>query len=77
VPLLGQMTVPGIWVYGREDRSQPSDKDAANLERLRAKGKDFTVVLYPHAGHGLLDTPPSDPRAMPALLTWMQKHVRS
>jgi uncharacterized protein len=77
VPLLRQMTVPGIWVYGREDRSQPAEKSAANLERLRkTKGKDFTVVLFPHAGHGLLDTPPSDPRAMPTLLAWIQKHVR-
>jgi hypothetical protein len=48
VPLLKQMTVPGIWVYGREDRSQPAEKSAATLERLRqAEGKDFTVVLFP------------------------------
>jgi pimeloyl-ACP methyl ester carboxylesterase len=76
VPLLERMTVPGIWVYGREDRSQPAEKSAATLERLRkAKGKDFTVVLFPHAGHGLLDTPPTDPHAMPTLLAWIQKHV--
>jgi len=35
VPLLEQVAVPGVWVYGREDRSQPSEKGAANLERLR------------------------------------------
>jgi pimeloyl-ACP methyl ester carboxylesterase len=78
VPLLEQMTVPGIWVYGRLDRSQPAEKSAATLERLRkSKGKDFTVVVFPHAGHGLLDTPPSDPRAMPILLAWIRKHVRA
>ena len=77
VPLLGQMTVPGIWVYGRGDRSIPAEKSAATLERLRkTQGKDFTVVLFPHAGHGLLDTPPTDPRAMPTLLAWIQKHAR-
>ncbi len=76
-PLLGRMTVPGIWVYGRQDRSIPAEKSAATLERLRkSQGKDFTVVLFPHAGHGLLDTPPTDPRAMPTLLAWIQKHVR-
>jgi pimeloyl-ACP methyl ester carboxylesterase len=76
-PLLGRMTVPGIWVYGRQDRSIPAEKSAATLERLRkTQGKDFTVVLFPHAGHGLLDTPPTDPRAMPTLLAWIQKHVR-
>jgi dienelactone hydrolase len=78
VPLLEQMRVPGIWVYGRLDRSQPAEKSAATLERLRkSKGKDFTVVLFPQAGHGLLDTPPSDSRAMPTLLAWIRKHVRA
>jgi len=78
VPLLAQMTVPGIWLYGRQDRSQPAEKSAATLERLRrTKGKDFTVVLFPHAGHGLLDVPPTDPRAMPTLLAWIQKQVRA
>jgi pimeloyl-ACP methyl ester carboxylesterase len=76
-PLLGRMTVPGIWVYGRQDRSIPAEKSAATLERLRkTQGKDFTVVLFPHAGHGLLDTPPTDPRAMPTLIAWIQKHVQ-
>jgi hypothetical protein len=76
VPLLEQMTVPGIWVYGRQDRSQPAEKSAATLERLRkTEGKDFTVVLFPRADHGLLDTPPTDPKAMPTLLAWIQKQV--
>jgi alpha-beta hydrolase superfamily lysophospholipase len=77
VPLLQQMTAPGIWVYGRQDRSIPAEKSAATLERLRkTEGKDFTVVLFPQAAHGLLDTPPTDPRAMLTLLAWIQKHVR-
>jgi pimeloyl-ACP methyl ester carboxylesterase len=76
LPLLARMTVPGIWVFGRQDRSIPAEKSAATLERLRrTKGKDFTVVLFPQAGHGLLDVPPTDPRAMPTLLAWIQKHV--
>jgi uncharacterized protein len=78
VPLLKQMSAPGIWVYGREDRSQPAEKSAATLERLRkTDGKDFTVVLFPRADHGLLDTPPTDPHAMPTLLAWIEKHVRT
>jgi pimeloyl-ACP methyl ester carboxylesterase len=77
VPLLRQMTVPGIWVYGGRDRSQPSDADAVNLERLRKGGNDFTVVVFPSADHGLLDTPPTDARAMPTLLAWIRNHVRT
>jgi pimeloyl-ACP methyl ester carboxylesterase len=77
VPLLERLTVPGIWVYGRLDRSQPAEKSAATLERLRrTRGKDFTIVTFPNAGHGLLDTPPSDKRAWPTLLAWIQAHAR-
>jgi hypothetical protein len=45
--------------------------------RARLRGKDFTVVLFPLAGHGLLDVPPTDPRAMPTLLAWIHKHARA
>jgi alpha-beta hydrolase superfamily lysophospholipase len=77
VPLLKRLTTPGIWIFGRQDRSIPAEKSAATLARLReTDGKDFTVVLFPGAGHGLLDTPPTDPRAMPTLLAWIQTHVQ-
>lgn len=78
VPLLARMTVPGIWLYGGQDRSQPADRSAARLGRLRAsQGKDFTIVVFPAADHGLLDTPPTDARAMPTLLAWLREHVRA
>jgi uncharacterized protein len=78
VPLLGRTAVPGIWLYGGQDRSQPADRSAARLRRLRAsQGKDFTVVVFPSAGHGLLDTPPTDARAMPTVLTWLRQHARA
>ena len=38
--------------------------------------EDFTVVLFPRADHGLLDVPPTDARAMPTLLAWIEKQVR-
>jgi uncharacterized protein len=76
VPLLGQMTVPGIWLYGGQDRSQPADRSAATLARLRnSKGKDFAVVVFPRAGPGLLDTPPTDPRALPTVTAWLRTHA--
>jgi uncharacterized protein len=77
VPLIQRMTIPGIWLYGRQDRSIPSDKSAATIRRLaKANGRDFTVVVFPKAGHGLLDVPPTDPRALPTLLAWIRTHVR-
>jgi len=72
--------VPADQAYGLARRIEvdlaEAGQSAATLERLRkTDGKDFAVVLFPHAGHGLLDTPPTDPRAMPTLLAWIRKHV--
>jgi uncharacterized protein len=78
VPLLGRMTMPGIWLYGGQDRSQPANRSAARLGRLRtSQGKDFTIVVFPRADHGLLDTPPTDARAMPTVLAWLREHARA
>ena len=40
-----------------------------------AAGKDITVLTFPKAGHGLLDTPPSDPNAGPAMVRWILDHL--
>lgn len=78
VPLPARMTVPGIWVYGRRAvPTRPRRAPRRCSACTRRRGKDFTVVLFPHAGHGLLDVPPTDPRAMPTLLAWIHKHVRA
>ena len=70
-PSLAQMTVPGLWLYGGADRSIPVDESSAFLGGLKGRGKDFTVVIFPGAGHGLLDTRPSDPRALPTMVRWV------
>ena len=78
MPLLSRMTEPGIWLYGGQDRSQPANRSKARLGRLRtSQGKDFTVVVFPGADHGLLDTPPTDARAMPTLLAWLREHAQA
>jgi uncharacterized protein len=74
---LRQLTIPGIWLYGGQDQSQPTADDLKVLARLKAQGKNFTVVVYPQAGHGLLDFPPTDPRALPAVVQWIRDHVQS
>ena len=61
---------------GGQDRSQPANRSAARLRRLRtSKGADFTIVVFPRADHGLLDTPPTDARAMPTVLAWLRDHA--
>ena len=72
-PFLAQMTVPGLWAYGGADRSIPGDESRAVLSSLRGQGKDFTVVVFPGAGHGLLDDRPSDPRALATVVRWVAR----
>jgi len=72
---LKQINVPGLWLYGGEDLSQPVDSDLLILDRLKKDGKDITTVIFPGAGHGLLDVPPTDPNALPTLIEWLLKQV--
>jgi pimeloyl-ACP methyl ester carboxylesterase len=77
LPFLRAMTGPSLWLYGGRDRSQPSPLDVTILERLRDDGLDATVRVFPHAGHGLLDVPASDPAALPSLVAWVSTIVRA
>ena len=77
LPFLRTMTGSTLWLYGGHDRSQPSPLDIAILARLRADGMDASVRVFPHAGHGLLDVPATDPAALPALVAWVADTVHT
>jgi dienelactone hydrolase len=75
-PFLKQMTTPALWEFGTADEEVPPVQSVALLERLDATaGKDFTIVVYPKAGHGLLDVSPTDPRALPTMVAWVRNRV--
>jgi uncharacterized protein len=74
-PSLAQLTIPALWLYGTADREVPVDQSVALLTALKGQGKDFTIVSFPGAGHGLLDSPPTDPRAPPTFVGWVLKRV--
>ncbi len=76
LPFLRQMKVPSLWLYGLRDRSIPAQDCIARLNQLIREGKDITIKTYPNAGHGLLDTVPSDPDALPALVLWVEQRTR-
>ena len=76
-PSLDRMSVPGLWLYGGADRSIPADRSIAILNALKKQGKDFTVAVLPGAGHGLLNVPPSDPRALPMVVAWITSHLHA
>ncbi len=48
------MTVPGLWLYGELDRSQPTRESVAILDRLiQDHNKDFTYRVFEGADHGI------------------------
>lgn len=71
------MSVPGIWAYGGADKSIPADECITVIRGLKAQGKDFTVVVFPGAGHGLLNDQPTDPGALPTLVQWIATRAHS
>jgi uncharacterized protein len=76
-PYLDQLRVPALWLFGGADRNVPPVQSVERLRSIkRERGKDWTIVVYPGAGHGLFDAPPTDPRASPAAEAWIRRHVR-
>ena len=71
--MIEQMSTPGLWLYGGADKSIPTDRSVEILTRLKRAGKDFTIVVFPKAGHGLVDNIPTAPEAPATLVEWIQK----
>jgi uncharacterized protein len=75
LPDLQRMTIPGLWEFGTADDRTPVDESIAILDRLKATGKNITILVFPNAGHGLLDVPPTAAEASPAMIKWIVNHV--
>jgi dipeptidyl aminopeptidase/acylaminoacyl peptidase len=67
------MSTPGLWLFGGADKSIPTDRSVQILSRLKHAGKDFTIVVFPDAGHGLVDDVPTAPEAPATLVNWIKK----
>jgi dienelactone hydrolase len=64
--------LPALWLIGEADRNIPPVQSAALLRSIkRQQGKDWTIITFPGAGHGLFD-----PRAAPIAEAWIRRHVR-
>jgi uncharacterized protein len=76
-PYLERLKVPALWLYGGADRNVPPVQSVAELRRIkRERKKDWTIAVFSGAGHGLFDTPPTDPDAAPTAERWVRQHVR-
>jgi alpha-beta hydrolase superfamily lysophospholipase len=75
-PYLEELDPPALWLFGGGDRNVPPVQSVALLRSLKAqRSKDWTIVTFPGAGHGLFDSDPSDPRAAPTAESWVRRHV--
>jgi len=72
-----RMSTPGLWLYGGADKSIPTDRSVEILTRLKRAGKNFTIVVFPGAGHGLVDTVSTAPAAPETLVNWVKKTAKS
>lgn len=61
IPVLSTLRVPTLWVLGGRDRSVPTSRSVANLQRLIANGAPFTLKVYPDGDHLLIHRDRSDP----------------
>jgi dipeptidyl aminopeptidase/acylaminoacyl peptidase len=78
VPSLERLDVPALWLFGGADRVVPVAPSVEALRRIEARrGKHWKIVVFPGAGHGLLDDPPTDRRAAPLAEAWIRRHVGS
>ena len=69
-PHLEQLLVPGLWIYGEEDRIIPARPSAEILEGLVATlTKPFTVMIFPGVGHGIRTN------YWPDLFDWYDREV--
>ena len=76
-PYLERLDIPALWLIGGGDRNIPPVQSVAVLRSLkRERGKDWTIIVFPGAGHGLFDSPPTDPRAAPLAEAWVRRHAR-
>ena len=52
LPSLEAIEIPGLWMFGSQDRSIPIPLSIDNLDALVAQqGKDFDYIVYPNADY--------------------------
>lgn len=76
-PYIERMSSSGLWLYGGADKSIPTDRSVEILSRMKRAGKDFTIVVFPDAGHGLVDNVPTAPEAPATLVNWIKKTAKA
>ena len=54
-PTLAADKTPQLWILGEDDLDAPSAETGRRIKGLGAKGKPFTLAVFPHAEHGMTE----------------------
>lgn len=85
IPVLADITQPGLWLWGSVDKSVPVTVSAENLQTLIDSGRDnFSYTILPNGDHNLNESAhgyfaeiPYSPRVLyfDTLTEWLEKNV--
>jgi len=72
-PILSQLSLPVLWIFGGRDDSIPVELSVARLQEMIEQGhQNFEYKLFPEQGHGL-DYPTSYPNGYEYMVSWIEK----
>jgi len=72
---LTRLEVPGFWIYGGMDKSNPTQADIEVLNKMKEQeGKDFTIKLYENCNHEMMDVRTG--QLCEQLIPDLQSHLR-
>ena len=55
LPVLENLSVPQLWIFGGQDRDAPPGETLRRLSRLKTTGRPITTAVYPLADHGIYE----------------------
>jgi len=81
LPALEKVTCPVLGMFGELDPLTPAERAAENMRRAltKAGNKDFTIKIFPKAGHSLSELPTKNrmaPGVFETLRSWILEHTR-
>jgi pimeloyl-ACP methyl ester carboxylesterase len=53
MPVLSNLDVPQLWIFGGQDRDAPPFETLRRLEGLKRAGRPVTTAVFPQADHGI------------------------
>jgi uncharacterized protein len=57
IPWIRKLRIPALWLYGGLDKHIPPRLSVRRLEPIaREPGRDFSIEVFPHANHALVET---------------------